>query len=183
MHSFDIARHVSRSTHIRRRTLPNQIPFTVFHIPWTKTTHGEGADIVASKVDDLTNPVTALDHHLSANSNVPMTAPLFAYETADGGWAPLTRPWFLARCNQVWRGAGLLELTGHCFRIGGASELLLRGIPPDVVAMQGHWKSRAFLDYWRKIESILPLFVTSSFTDAHISLIHSSMDSYARRYK
>jgi hypothetical protein len=183
VNSFDTSRHVSRSTVIRRRTLPNGVPFTVFHIPWTKTTHGLGADIVASKIDDLTNPVTALDHHLTANADVPSTAPLFAYETSGGGWAPLTRPWFLARCNQVWRGAGLLELTGHCFRIGGASELLLRGIPPDVVAMQGRWKSRAFLEYWRKIESILPLFVTSSFTDARISMVHASMDSYARRYK
>lgn len=183
VNSFDTARHVSRSTDIRRLFLPNKVPFTVFHIPWTKTTHGNGADIVASKIDDLTNPVTAFDHHLSANASVPLSAPLFAYETAGGGWAPMTRPWFLARCNQVWKDVGLMELTGHCFRIGGASELLLQGIPPDVVAMQGRWKSRAFLEYWRKIESILPLFVTSSFTDARISMIHTSMDSFARRYK
>lgn len=110
--------------------------------------HGDGADIVASKIDNPTNLVTALDHHLSANSNVPPPAPFVAYETAGGGWAPMTRPWFLACCNQVWRAAGLLELTGHCFQIGGASELLLRGIPPDVVAMQGCWKSRASLEYW-----------------------------------
>ncbi|KAG1734051.1 uncharacterized protein EDB91DRAFT_1299200 [Suillus paluster] len=175
--------HITHSTSIRHRSLPNQVPFIVFHLPWMKTTHGDGADIVASKIDNLTNPVSALNHHLAANSNVPPDAPLFAYETAGRSWASMTRPWFLARCNQIWKGAGLLELTGHCFRIGGASELLLRGIPPDVVVMQGRWKSRAFLDYWRKIESILPLFVTSLFTDTRISLIHSSMDSYARRYK
>ncbi|KAG1867443.1 DNA breaking-rejoining enzyme [Suillus tomentosus] len=181
--SFDPVRHVSRSTKIRHHALQNQIPFIVFHIPWTKTTHGDGTNIVASKIDDLTNPVTALNHHLSANSAIPPTAPFFTYETARGGWMPMTRPWFLAHCNWIWRDAWLLELMGHCFRIGGASELLLRGIPLDVVAMQGHWKSRAFLDYWCKIESILPLFVTSSFMDARISLIHSLMDLYARRYK
>ncbi|KAG1849351.1 DNA breaking-rejoining enzyme [Suillus tomentosus] len=179
LNSFDTIKHVSCSTTIRHHTLPNQIPFTVFHIPWTKTTHGEGADIVASKIDDLTNPVTALNHHLSANSNIPATAPLFAYEMAKGGWMLMTRPWFLTHCNQIWRSAGLLELTGHCFHIGSASELLLRGIPPDVVAMQGRWKSCAFLDYWRKIVSILPLFVTSLFSDTCISLVHSSMDLYA----
>ena len=94
----------------------------------------------------------------------------------------MIRPWFLARCNQVWRDAGLLELSGHCFRIGGATELLLRGTPPDVVAVQGRWKSKAFLDYWRRIESILPLFLTNSSTDARVSLVQSSIASFSRRY-
>lgn len=95
----------------------------------------------------------------------------------------MTRSWFLTRCNQVWKSAGLSELTGHCFRIGGATELLLRGVPPDVIAVQGHWKSRAFLEYWSKIDLILPLFVTLSFSDTHVAMIHSSMDSFNHRYK
>ncbi|KIK48498.1 hypothetical protein CY34DRAFT_785608 [Suillus luteus UH-Slu-Lm8-n1] len=176
-------RHVSRSTSFRRCAPLNRTPYSVLHIPWTKTTHAAGADIIASKLDDPTNPVVALNHHLASNASVPLSAPFFAFETRDGSWAPLTRPWFLSRCNQVWRESGLLELTGHCFRIGGASELLLRGVPPDVVAMQGRWKSRAFLEYWRKIESILPLFITSSFTDSRVSMVHASMDSFSRKYK
>ncbi|KAG1783493.1 hypothetical protein EV702DRAFT_945077, partial [Suillus placidus] len=152
---FHSSRHVSRSSPIRRCFPLKGTPYTVFHIPWTKTSHGDGTDIIASKMNDPTNPVTAFNHHLSVNSSIPPSSPLFSFETEGGSWSPLTRPWFLARCNQVWREAKLLELTGHCFRIGGASELLLRGVPPDVVAMQGRWKSRAFLEYWRKIESIL----------------------------
>jgi len=81
--------------------LPNEVLFIVFYIPWTKTTHRNGADIIASKIDDLTNPVTTLNHHLSANLNILTTAPFFAYETAGGGWIPMTRPWFLACCNQI----------------------------------------------------------------------------------
>ncbi|KIK46874.1 hypothetical protein CY34DRAFT_75127 [Suillus luteus UH-Slu-Lm8-n1] len=180
---FNPSHHVSRSTPIRRVFPSNGTPYTVFHIPWTKTTHGEGADIIASKLDDVTNPVTAFNYHLSANSAIPPSSPLFSFKTHGGSWSPLTRSWFLARCNKIWREASLLELTGHCFRIGGASELLLRGVPPDVVAMQGRWKSRAFLEYWRKIESILPLFVTSSFTNARISMVNSLMDSFTCRYK
>lgn len=34
----------------------------------------------------------------------------------------------------------------------------LLGTPPDVVAVQGHWKSKVFLEYWCRIESILPMF-------------------------
>ncbi|KAG2748548.1 DNA breaking-rejoining enzyme [Suillus brevipes Sb2] len=180
---FNPSRHVSRTMSVRRCLPKNGTEYTVFHIPWTKTTHGEGADIIASKLDDPTNPVSALNHHLAANVAIPDSAPLFAFETSDGNWSPLTRKWFVDRCNQIWRKANLLELTGHCFRIGGASELLLRGVPPDVVAMQGRWKSRAFLEYWRKIESILPLFVTDSFKDSRIAMVHSSMDSFSKRYK
>jgi hypothetical protein len=180
--SFDPSRHVSRSSSFIRRSPSDGVKYSVLHIPWTKTSHIEGADVIISNLDDITNAFTAINHHLTANATVPLDAPFFAYETANGGWAAMTKPWFLARCNQVWRSADLLELTGHCFRIGGATELLLRGVPPDVVAVQGRWKSRAFLEYWRKIESILPLFVTASFSDSRAAMINSSMDSFARRY-
>lgn len=122
---FDSSRHVSRSTSIRHCFPQNGSPYTVFHIPWTKTTHGVGADIIASMIDDPTNPVTAFNHHLDANTTVPASAPLFAFETSDGNWSPMTRSWFLTRCNNIWKKANLSELSGHCFRIGGASELLL----------------------------------------------------------
>jgi len=178
---FDPSRHISRSAHVRRSKTSNGISFSVFHIPWSKTTHNDGADIVATKIDDSTDPFTALTHHLSTNSAVPSHAPFFAFETPDG-WSPMTRTWFITRCNNVWASAGLPTLSGHCFRIGGATELLLRGTPPDIVAAQGRWKSRAFLDYWRRIESILPLFITNSFNSSRVSLVNSSMDSYRRNY-
>ncbi|KAG1838711.1 DNA breaking-rejoining enzyme [Suillus subalutaceus] len=159
INSFDPSRHVARSANITHRSPANSISWSAFPIPWSKTPLSTGAKIILSRVDNLTNPMSALNHHISANAIIPPQAPSFAFETASGGWAPMTRPWFLARCNQVWKGAGLLELTGHCFRIGGAMELLLRGVPPDVVAIQGCWKSRAFLEYWCNIDSILPLFL------------------------
>ncbi|KAG1842574.1 hypothetical protein C8R48DRAFT_38081 [Suillus tomentosus] len=45
-------------------------------------------------------------------------------------------------------------MPGHAFRIGGATELLLQGVHPDVVSSQGRWTSRSFLEYWRRIETI-----------------------------
>jgi hypothetical protein len=91
--------------------------------------------------------------------------------------------WFLTHCNNVWKSEGLETLSSHCFQIGGATELLLRGTPQDIVAIQGHWKSRSFLEYWHCIESILPTFIASSMQDSHISLIKSSMNSYEHRYR
>jgi hypothetical protein len=54
---------------------------------------------------------------------------------------------------------GISRITGHSFRIGGTTELLRRGVPPDVVKMAGRWSSDSFLRYWRKKEDILPQHV------------------------
>ncbi|OBZ72649.1 hypothetical protein A0H81_07917 [Grifola frondosa] len=181
--TFDADKHVAKSAGIRYRKLLGQAEYAVFHIPWTKTTKHAGADIIATGNDEPTSPLTALRHHQNANSRVPSTAPMFAFETSDKkGWAPMTRDWFLQRCNEVWKDAELGQLTGHCFRIGGATELLLRGTHPDIVATQGGWKSRAFLEYWRKIESILPLFISKSFDSSRLKLIHDSMNSFKKKY-
>ncbi|KAI0647832.1 hypothetical protein C8Q79DRAFT_999404 [Trametes meyenii] len=144
-----------------------------------------GVDVgMRATPSDPTDPVTALLHHRSINRGIPSGAPLFAFETSGTaiGWAPMTHDWFLERCNQVWVQAGLAPLTGHCFRIGGATELLLRGTHPDVVAVQGGWKSRAFLEYWRKIEQILPLFISDSFNQSRAQLLTNTMDDYRRRH-
>jgi len=81
--------------------------------------------------------------------------------------------------NTIWSAAGHPVMPGHAFRIGRAMELLLEGVHPDNVATQGHWKSRAFLDYWRQIESVLPLFVATA-ASAPIALMHlqSNMHEY-----
>lgn len=180
---FDPLKHVSKSALVKYKTLPGGHSYAMFHVPWTKTTQFLGADIIASENNEPTSPVAALRHHQSANAGVPTSAPLFAFEDSNvAGWSPMTRDWFLSRCNEIWAAADLDPLTGHCFRIGGATELLLRGTPPDVVAVQGSWKSRAFLEYWRKIESILPLFISKSFNKSRLQLVQTSMDGYRKKY-
>jgi hypothetical protein len=141
-------------------------------MPWTKTTKEEGADIVLTSVRGPLNPVVVFHHHLSANALVPTNAPLFAFETAACGWAPMTKPWFMESVSEVWKMAGLNHtLHGHGFRIGGASELLMQGVPPDVVATQGRWKSCAFLEFWRRIEAISPIFITRSYFASHYRVL------------
>lgn len=51
---------------------------------------------------------------------------------------------FLAFCNKVWTDKGLHKVHGHSFRIGGAVELLIAGVPPEIVAALGGWTSLAF---------------------------------------
>ncbi|TFK78483.1 DNA breaking-rejoining enzyme [Polyporus arcularius HHB13444] len=181
--AFNDKRHVACRAGVRFEKIPGSAgSYAVFHIPWTKTTHHEGADVILTGNGDATTPERALRHHLNANTNIPDSAPLFAFETANGSWAPMTHQWFLDRCNSIWERAQKPTLTGHCFRIGGATELLLRGTPPDIVATLGSWKSRAFLEYWRKIESILPLFISKSFDQSRLQLVAESVKSFKKKY-
>src|SRR5258705_11082106 len=92
----------------------------------------------------------------STNANVPGDAPMFKFESANSGWEPLTKMNWLERCNQIWVAAGFEPLKAHAFYIGGCTKMLLRGIHPDIVCIQGRWKSKSFLKYWCKIQSILP---------------------------
>jgi len=157
--------------------------FASFDIPWSKTTREQGASIVLTHIPEPMDPVSAIRHHLAANSSVPPSAPLFSFETADGGWSPMTKAWFMSRTEQVWSAAGLSEkILGHRFRIGEATELLLRGTPPEVVATQGRWKSQAFLEYWRRIELVLPLFISRAHFASRFAFVQDSMSSFRKKF-
>ena len=163
-HTFKPDLHVSRAATVRRSATRDGNPFVVYHIPWTKTTQGAGAEISITQREVLTCPVRALEHHLACSAELPFsdTIPLFAYKTSEG-WAPMTRDWFLGRVNQVWTDAGHSRLTGHSFRIGSATALLMRGVHPAMVQAQGRWKSAgSFKDYWRRVDEILPEFMSNS---------------------
>jgi len=84
--------------------------------------------------------------------------------------------WFLGGCNEVWELETLGSRKGHRFRIGGTTHLLLLGIDPWVIMVQGWWSSQAFLGYWRQCEEILPLFMGFHLQD-HASIL-TTMSSF-----
>lgn len=155
---------------------------TGFRIPWTKVTKEEGADICVSEPEPTLSTQFALQQHLHANKNVPAYASLFAYETETSGHHNMTKSEYLARVNAVWEMRGLLTVNGHSARIGGATELLLRGVNPDVVAQQGRWSSHSFLLYWRKIQTILPLFINKQFGANRVSQASKGMLDFIKKY-
>jgi hypothetical protein len=140
-----------------------------FRIPWTKTTKEEGAAIILTGRNDSLCPCRVLHNHLKVNSNVPPFAPLFAYQTREGGWEHMTKSRFMSFCTGIWSKAGLTHVQGHSFRIGGAVELLLAGVPPEIVAATGGWTSLAFLLYWRRMEEILPMSTSKAYRQSHIT--------------
>lgn len=126
----------------------------VLNLPATKTNR-RGQDIILVKQTGKTNPLRALHNHLQKNKN-PIDMPLFTF-TKDNSLHTLTKKIFLGRCNDIWSQSSFPVLTGHSFRIGGTTHLLLSGVPPDVVKTTGRWSSDAFLKYWRAIEYIAPI--------------------------
>lgn len=173
---YDPDIHVSNDTPIRFATTPAGVDHAHFHVPKTKTCC-DGEDIHLTALTDISSPIPFLTNHLDINASVTRGAPLFAYRS-DRGWTTLTKAKLLARCTEVWSPLSLACITGHAFRIGGATELLLRGVPPDVVMVQGRWKSKAFLEYWRKLDEVLTGFISNTFNPSCIVLIRQSVDTF-----
>ena len=155
---------------------------TRFHIPWTKVTKEEGADICVSEPELALSTQYTVRQHLHANKNVPAYASLFAYEKAAGGYYNLTKSEYLAQVNGIWKCRVMLTVNGHSTCIGGATELLLRGVNPDVVAQQGRWSSHSFLLYWRKIQSILPLFINKQFGADRVAQAQRGIVNFVKKY-
>lgn len=101
------------------------------------------------------DPSYALREHVRVN-RVAAQDPLFAYRhDVTDELTVLTKSAFLGRLNEIWALAGMQRVTGHCFRIGGTTALLRRGVDPEVVKMADRWRSDSFLRYWRALDSII----------------------------
>lgn len=59
-------------------------------------------------------------------------------------------------------------------------ELLLAGVPPEVVAAVGGWTSLAFLLYWRRFEEILPTHILKAYDSAQITRLKCSLDDFQK---
>ena len=149
-----------------------------FRIPWTKTTKQEGALVTLTARNDILCPRTALRNHLDVNSNVSPTSALFAYHTPSGGTKNMLKHDFLTFVTSIWKSAHLAHVLGHSFRIGGAVELLLAGVPPEIVAATGGWTSLAFLIYWRRMEEILPMSTSKAYKQSHITELASIFEQF-----
>ena len=128
----------------------------ILRLPRTKT-HPHGQEIVLVDQHAAIDPISLLKRHLRIN-NIPNDAYIFSFRT-DTGLRPLTKSVFLRRCNEIWHPLGYPKTTGHCFRIGGTTELLVAGTPPDVVKAMGRWSSDSFMRYWRALDDIAPKYV------------------------
>jgi Phage integrase family len=149
-----------------------------FRIPWTKTTREEGTSVVLTGRKDVLCPCEALRAHLLKSHNIPTSTSLFAYQTPDGDWEHMLKHKFMSFCMGIWEKAGLAHVQGHSFRIGGAVELLLAGVPPEIVAATGGWTSLAFLLYWRRMEEILPMSTSKAYRQSQITELAKVFEAF-----
>ncbi|PPR07523.1 hypothetical protein CVT24_007135 [Panaeolus cyanescens] len=135
-------------------------------LPSTKTNR-RGQTITILRQEHTSNPLPLLQNHLAVN-NLPRSTTLFSYISSSHNTpTPLSKRRFLARCNNIWSTFGYPRITGHSFRIGGTSQLLASGIPPDVVKTMGRWSSDTFLRYWRHMDRIAPAQTPHPHTRHH----------------
>ena len=90
---------------------------------------------------------------------------------------------FLAFVMSIWQTAHLAHVLGHSFRIGGAVELLLAGVPPEIVAAIGGWTSLTFLLYWRRMEEILPMSTSRAYKKSHIDDLAKIFESFRSNHR
>lgn len=181
--AFDETYNVLRSVIITFRKLRDGSSSASFHIPWTKTTKELGASVILTARNDILCPVAALKNHLNVNSSSDQSTPLFAYKTASSQSKMLLKHEFLNFCNHIWSSAMLAHILGHSFRIGGAVELLLAGVPPEIVAATGGWTSLAFLLYWRRMEEILPMSTSKAYNKSHIDSLAAIFELFRIKNK
>jgi len=108
----------------------------------------------------------------TVNTSTPTTASLFAYAMSSGQPRNMLKYGFLDFVMDIWSSAMLVHILGHSFCIGGAVELLLAGLPPEVVAAICGWISLAFL-HWRHMGEILPMSVSKAYKKVHFNNLAS----------
>jgi hypothetical protein len=175
---FDPKFHVTHGAEARDVAARNSTTAIVVQIPWTKSTREKGGQLTLTARDDEFCPKRAFHNHMLVNKLVPPHVPLFAYDAGNGVWSPMTKSWFLRRCDEIWKSATLLRVFGHSFRIGGSTELLLAGVAPEVVAALGGWTSLAFLLHWQKIEHIIPMNIGKAYDKDKIDEVAKAFEDF-----
>jgi hypothetical protein len=87
--------------------------------------------------------------------------PLFAHEGPEGR-VKITKHQLNSRVSRVWREAGRECLSGHSFRVGGASFRFAIGISPADICKAGRWISNC---YWLYIQQYTALQLRNTLSD------------------
>jgi len=128
----------------------SQVIYLTF--PWTKFARFKGATVSLLHQNFPFDVTSAVKTHLTA-SPLPDHALLCEY-ISDGQSHIVDKKTFMLMCNDVWASYGWPPISGHSFRIGGTTSLLISSVDPIVVKKMGRWSSEAYLRYWHTIEEM-----------------------------
>ena len=159
LEGFNSSKSISQK-HLSHDQDRNGLKVTVVHLPQTKMSpHGE--EVFWARQNGTTDPVAALENHLRVN-DPPQECHLFAYLHRQGSRTEhraLTKAKFLEQISKAAQAANLEPLQGHGIRIKSTLEYLLRGVPFDVMKVQGRWAGDSFMLYLHKHAIIMAPYI------------------------
>lgn len=116
------------------------------HIRGAKTAKaGVAQHVLLNAQPNILCPVAAIKRRLARMSSP--TDGLFSY--IDVTRLNLTRSALVSKCTRVWVSHGHLGLSGHSFRVGGASFRAAVGVPHVQIKQLGRWTSDCYKLYLR----------------------------------
>ena len=138
----------------------------LIQLPLSKTRNSAFPDIlVIHQTYDELCPTRIISTYIKARLSLNLTADqqyLFLHSDSS-----LTnKRWFLQRLNKIF---SQKHLSGHRFRAGGTTELILRGLPPHIVQLAGRWSSDTFEEYIRCHPLVLNAHVAALYQNANAS--------------
>lgn len=117
------------------------------HVRGAKTAKaGQAQPLLLNAQPNILCPVKAVQHRLL--TSLEPTDSLFGFWNGEGR-TNLTRSRVIKRCKEVWDLEGWTSLSGHSFRVGGASLRNALGVPHKDIQTLGRWTSSCYLIYLR----------------------------------
>lgn len=105
---------------------------------------GEIQFLQVRELNHLLCPIAAIERRITRTSR--LNDPLFSY-FEGGGKRSLTKATIMDTCQKCWQTASYKGLTGHSFRVGGASFRFALGVNIEEICLIGRWKSEAYRLY------------------------------------
>ncbi|KAH8930631.1 hypothetical protein BT69DRAFT_314309 [Atractiella rhizophila] len=161
------------------------LPYIRLRLPKDKVSKGTPVDIsvLQARIGN-TLSLEAILNHLRINCALSDSDPLFAYWShKEHIILPLTKRAFLDRCKNVWSqdaevSGGIDNVSGHSFRIGGASRLWALKVGIEFIMMAGRWKSISWELYIRMKAQVVVNEITHRSFEAPNNRQHSDIHEH-----
>ncbi|PLW45556.1 hypothetical protein PCASD_06230 [Puccinia coronata f. sp. avenae] len=155
--------HISPCSKPTTKDVTHQPTITTLRLHGAKTSRpGEIQTLYLQPWRGALCPVKAIARRISSTTS--LLESLFGFTTPSGR-VNLTKQRVNRVLRAAWQAVGRPELSGHSFRVGGASLQHALGIRIDVIKHLGRWKSKCDHRYLKTLsqeevaESLLPLGV------------------------
>jgi hypothetical protein len=115
---------------------------------------GEEQTILLRALPHMLCPVLAVNRRLSeaeryGKKEEDCDNSLFGFTEPGRGRQHITRPMAARALDKIWKACGFVGVSGHSFRVGGASIQRALGMPVEQICQRGRWTSDSYKLYLR----------------------------------